>query len=392
MSRLMVSAVADRNITIFLGGRNRVATFGIRTFLEKLSECAELVFVFAHDKCHNSPELSIDVLESQYITTLNTLDVIDECNGHINIAKDKKRKAFHLDDHGIVHNLLRMCKNLGEILILYDRSNQQVMQYVFEHKDKVLAIIADNTEYLMYGGSHQLWWSHDLNLKAFSVTSFNADTTIKHFDLTKAQMQLLYVLTGTQFLPYEVLRNKFFGRIYLPFKSRFESVVNYVRNQEIKNPTSSNECNMFDIEKIATDVFGPNATELNKNNIINSFASVNLNFKLRDKHENPAIKCIKETNPYIYEMLAKKVFVVSDIAYVDLRPSSKPNYSQLLMPILRKCFGVLFANCEIRPKTKEVLMKYSHDKPYEVVEEMIEYPSGGKQLPHVFMYQFFLVL
>lgn len=140
---------------------------------------------------------------------LSILDDIDE-NGSWNKTiepKCKKRAPLATE-----FNMQKLAKQHGELRINYVRHNQEIVKYANRNADTVLALITNDTEFLIFDGDYQVWRATDLIPHDMTAFRFCRKTLRTHLELNTQQLELLSALSDTDYLPGEVLKD-FYAKI-----------------------------------------------------------------------------------------------------------------------------------------------------------------------------------
>lgn len=266
-------------------------------------------------------------------------------------------------------NLYKIAREYGEIHTNYFRHNQEMAQYLQQHDDSVLAIITNDTDFMVFDGNYQFWRANDIDMNGMSVFGYCRKKLREHLQLDTPQLELLSALSGSMYLPCNVLLD-FYGKIGVCscVDGRHIPPLAYYIQQKTQSVSTG-----LIMEEIASDIFGKKYTIHDVNAIENGLIQYNLNFKLCTPKE---LDFCKNQNMFAYKLLTDDVYLIKDISYIDFRKDKSKNYANLIIPLLRKVQGILDANERPRPKFRAICMKHAHDEPFKVSNEPIDYPPS----------------
>lgn len=377
--------VQGRNLQNCLGGQYAFYVSYYRSVFQKFQRAgADLVFFAVGKRLSDELEIVIPRREMDYMSFLSILDDIDANEGKWSKTvepKNKKRAPITTD-----YNMQRLALQFGELRINNVRHNQEMAKYANANADAVLALITNDTQLLVFDGDYQVWRATDIILKEFTAFRFCRKRLRAHLELSTQQLELLSALSGTDYLPGDVL-TEFYEKIGVESYNggHIPAIAKYIRDEVPVLPTANENVVRFDLDKIARDVFGENYTHDELNAIENGLIQYNLDFNVDEKYPSHRswLAFCKKRNMFIFKLFTDEVYVVKDISFIDYRNCKSKNYAELVIPLLRKLQGILYSHEPRRRKTRAICMKYAHDEPYKVVEEPIVYPSCEFRIPSI---------
>lgn len=354
----MLNSVFD-GISMNLGERIHIWTRKICDFFEKIHEKAELIFFFKYEVGFIDVENVILKEEKNYLSMLSILDYICKPN----VSLDEYPIIVGIQ-HAMMRNLFAECHKYGTVKSVYERGPQQIAQYMKQNEKDVLAILVSDTNFFIYERVTNIWWTKNCDFNEMTVESFNREEIIKGFGLSKEQLHLLGTLTDSKILPTSILKTSPVGKeINIDHGYIFKRVLDYVRSKQTVN-----------VDQIASEIFGLDATEPLKNVIINGIKSCNMDFDICEE-TNETNRFLREHFSTLFQMKATPYFLASDVSFIDLRHSISSKLPALMLSIHRKCFGILFANESPRPQHRKVIIKIKHDEIMRARDVPIEYPA-----------------
>lgn len=380
MKEIIHVVAQNDNLGILLGGRYATHLHDFRKFFEALKKAnAELIFFAMGNKLNYDLDIFIPNQKDEYKSLLNRMDKQNGRSGAA-IARYKSSNARALLT--MHYNMFRLVREFGELRINYVRHNQEIAKYIAQHDGSILAVITNDNDFMVFEGQFQYWLAYDVNTNNLTGTRMCRYNLRTRLSLSSKQLQLLSALSGSMyFTKFKNRLKRFHLRIRLESVGVGEHYIahlaNYVSQVPIIATSDENEC-CFDLDAIARDVFGVNYTDENLNAIKMGLAQYDLNFSTVDttKHITQAMKLAKEQNMFIYKLLTDEVHLIADIAFIDYRNCRSKNYAELIVPLLQKVFGILYANELQRPREQAICMKYTHEEQYKVQKEAIVYPPS----------------
>lgn len=372
--------VQARQLDNTIGGQYLLYTKFYQSLFKKFQRAeVDLVFFAPGHQLSDELETFIPNREADYIACISILDDIDANDGKWSRSvepKCKKRAPLSLE-----FNMLKLAQQHGELHINYIRHSQEIAKYANANADTVLALITNSTEFLIFDGDYEVWRATDLTPTDMTAFRFCRKALREHLQLNTQQLELLAALSGTDDLPSEIIMD-FYEKIGIERWNggHIPALAKYVRDEVPLLATEQEGVVRFDLEKVAKDVFGEDYTREDLHAIENSLVPYNLNFDTNNncRYKRASLDFCKTRNMFIFKLFTDEVFLVKDIRYIDFRHFKSKSYAELVVPLLRKMQGILYANEYRRPKTRAICMKYAHDEPYKVVEEPIIYPPGGQ--------------
>lgn len=281
----------------------------------------------------------------------------------------------------IMKDLMKLIKDkeFGEIVISTDRDCDTIAAN-YAISQNALAIVASDSDYLIFGGSFRLWQVSSLKLDTFEVDSFDRCALRNHFNLSNDQMKALSTIAGNDYSktilstqPWKWSKN-----------TDFMVIANFCR-------TIKGEFNDDAFKKIAKFMNKNfDKCEASLTNYVNCIEeSINfydVNFELPT---TPNINADKMKEYYIenvlmYALFTQKIFQY-DMNFVDLKHRSVNNNSEYfvdaLLNVFRKLGGILLME---RKGDTDILLKictkYTHHNGYELKEHLPIYPEKGLSL------------
>lgn len=360
-------------IGVYMGGQYFLHTRYLQSFLRHLKQInADIVFCFCGSKITNDVRLFIPKMETEYIRYFNLLNKFSEYDNLRTVRIDREECRLPIT---MEYNMFRLCRQYGEVRVNYARHNQEIGNYLKKNEKDILAVISNDTDFIAFDCDVQFWKADESEMRDMMISRVNRKPLLHELQLDIKQLQLVAAIVGGDFLPYEnlkefhaKLRNNNFST------SRLLHVVDYVRKQKFDSSAHDFQ-KMFDLKRIASDIFGESCSNYEMNAIENGLIAYDLSLEIRPETRGSIIRLMKEKNPFMYQLVSEEVFLVRDVIYADfLNPKSR-KYTELILPLIRRMQGILFAHGNPKPSRRLVCMKHAHEEPFKVTSETIEYPK-----------------
>lgn len=159
-----------------------------------------------------------------------------------------------------VINVIMIAEKYGELIISDKGNNGVLAKYAFDHEDKVLAVIGNDTDFLLYESKYQYWpianWYQQefrpncTRYPGINGLRFDRDALLTEIQLNSEQLHLLVTMSDT----FETWYNFPKCPPNATFVESMECAIKYVRYQSLTHE------NTYDWEMIARDLYGENYT------------------------------------------------------------------------------------------------------------------------------------
>ncbi|XP_055323806.1 uncharacterized protein LOC129578759 [Sitodiplosis mosellana] len=239
----------------------------------------------------------------------------------------------------------------------------------FAKNNQVLAVISNNTDFLLFDGSWRLWSSEDIRITPSNqIKTIEYDRNVANIcELFQYQLPLFATLLGNDFTLkyYEELQD--FHTSLGPIAYKVHCVARYVR--KVSNIELSNK----DIEEIAQKVFG-NAAYDKQELIRKSVNSYNIDAVPIDNND-PNVKLLFDTNMYRSYLLNGNSIQAISLPFYDMRDKHSANLSILLADWIKRRIGVLRQHNRDNSFTFTLLAMMDPEKEFEAHTEYPIYPD-----------------
>lgn len=294
-------------------------------------------------------------------------------------ARNKKNLfPWHLDKR-FLYNLVKISAEYGTVYTHLFESYQSIIEYTSVSSNNVLAMIQNDTDFLLSDDNYQYWSLADLDIRKLETKKYCRKNLYQRLRLTTKESQLL---AGISRLKDEAHR-LFFGQMQIPREENanifFLKIAHYVRNLKIEE----NGWNEDHLRKIVHDIYGEHNAEAHFKDLeyeLSRYNKPTTPTESEPSNWNELEKFCNEHLYFAYGLIMEDVSTNQALAYIDLRRKDTATlYIDLNVTILLKQCGILLKDRENRPKTRSIKIKRQIDDKAICVEENIIYPPSKSE-------------
>lgn len=264
----------------------------------------------------------------------------------------------------IVKSLLKLIedKNYGEIIIsTHVDCDAAIAKYA--SKNHVLAVIASDSDFLIFEGHFQWWEVGSLRMKQMQVKCFDRKQFMKMLNLTYEQMKYFATIGGNDYTKHLVKKRRDFSEIAEFCRSLRSHDVDYVCCKIVKYMITG-------ISQRAIDC------------VIKSIKSYDINFDEPIQEIN-RLERYFSSNVLSYAFYKGKVFQY-EVNFLDFKQRNQTirnnnnNYSMFdtLLLIFRRLAGILLKSTASKSSVVKIVTKYALHESYTLKEHTPIFPSG----------------
>lgn len=166
--------------------------------------------------------------DSYYQDMINIYDAVDQEEELLTIA-NIGRMPFHY-----VCTLKQAAMNHGRHHWATAKQCDQQM-VAFANKPNTLAILSDDSDFLIYEGPWRLWCTTSLDIKNLTTIEYNRAGLIQALGLQRSQMPLLATLAGNDVVDSKSLTK--FHRSLGNISDKIQNVAKFIKNQQNQKET-----------------------------------------------------------------------------------------------------------------------------------------------------------
>lgn len=232
-------------------------------------------------------------------------------------------------------------------------------------KKQVLAVVADETNFLICGDKWKLWSARTLDVDQFLITEYNREALRQQLNLTAHQLKILATIAGNNMIPYEDVKG-LHKRLNTQFHNHFYELAKYVREL----PSTLDES----LKYISNEIYGSEDEKFIKR-LAESIQMYDSPCSELDTPQETVPQSLATHNRF-FNAIVKGLPINLVLHYMDLRRTDFVPYFELLKPILSRAIGVF--RCQVQSETNYlqiVKTKVKHDEPYKDFEVAPEYAT-----------------
>lgn len=344
---------------ILCGGRYNKLCEKYEKFMKNLQSMANLIF-FEDGTLHNQKiNTWIQRQNNKYNKAINVIrclekDALRNCNyiprstAHRTIIEETAKKYGKL-----IKSSLRDC-------------DTEIASYAAKHS--ILAVIADDTDFLIFAGKWRYFSAKQINLSTRNLVTMEYNRkALRHFlRLSDDQLILLATFNGNDIIPYEDVR-EFHKALIGPGHDfcnvRFSRLANFIRSNSLEKMIRQIS---YHVNADCLKLFGE---------------SVDMYNTSYDEHENAENKLLSFCHAmdfFFVSEIFKSNIQTFTLSYSDLRQLHMQKLPHAYITLLRKQIGIVLMH-ERKGSETRLITKLSHGEDYKIYTLTPIYPD--KVLP-----------
>lgn len=327
----------------------------LRYFFDELKKChVDLVF-FMRQRIWNDTEMA----KPRIIKVTG----MSHCRG-----------LFEREDERLMHIMITIAKQYGELFITPYRNTIHMVNYTVDHADKVLSIIGNDTDYLIFDGNYQYWtmakWFDGGYYPGMCGLRFDRSMMLAEIGLSMEQMRLFGSLWYA--LDDQPVRKS---------DRKFYDIVEYVKCQTLSDD------NAFDWDGIA-QYWGGESHQTLESAVKKRYSEYDINHrpgKWIDRLEDtsPAIVeviefCKRNHFQMLHSIVWREIGVVKDLFFLKENNSINIKFIDMIFLVVVKFPGILYKDedQERRPMSWKLYNHLISGDGGDVEVRDIIYPPG----------------
>ncbi|XP_065088556.1 constitutive coactivator of PPAR-gamma-like protein 1 homolog [Ochlerotatus camptorhynchus] len=351
---------------LLFGGRFNLAYSVIETFFAKLTDLgAQLVFFHDGPLQDSKTDTWCKRQDDRYDNTLTLFNGIERGADLDTLLREYPTPV------NFRYPLKFVAKKYGQYRMVIARECDQELA-AFAKQINALAILSDDSDFLIYEGSWKYWSSRELDLATLTTMEYNRSALVSHLKLSYIQMPLLATLSGNDIMPYQVVRrlHSQLGSI----RDKFPNMACFIRRHYSAPLTK------VKIVSILREITGHH--KIQKDNLQRFQQSldtyrVNISALNVNPNGDPVLAAlIKEDSPFTYLIWQGKCLDVA-IGLVDMRPTYfGSHFAKLHFSLILRMAGIiLFHRKPLRPTHCAIIIKLNHHNPHRKQSYTVQYPQ-----------------
>ncbi|CAH1719259.1 unnamed protein product [Chironomus riparius] len=349
----LLAPMATNKKELLCGLRQNEIYKSLEKLLQKLSQIAQLIIF--EDGPVNDVKMSewTKRQNERYEKSVRIIDLINQncpLDDIINIERDMPSVTSHL------YMVEKLTSKYGTLKISINRECDAEMTQFACRNPRVLAILADDSDFLIYPGNWRYFSLRELNQESLQTMEYNRFSLRDYLQLNDHELILLSTLNGNDVIRFDDTFR--FHKSLIQQRNnaalRFSAITDFIKNSRILQSR-----NLY--PEIARLIYGNNSQSFVQK-IRESFEFYNINFEIAEIKGDLNKYCIKMYYDFTFSILnyMPKTFTVH---FFDLRECS--NFFDIVCNIFRKQIGIILRFEPI--KGYEVRCKMSHNDTFSSV-------------------------
>uniref|UniRef100_A0A182PJG2 Asteroid domain-containing protein n=1 Tax=Anopheles epiroticus TaxID=199890 RepID=A0A182PJG2_9DIPT len=359
---------SDRH-SLLCGSQYWVVEYMADTFFKRLTDLgAELVFFYDGTLQTSKYDTWITRQNDKYDRMIDIIDAIDAGVPVTVVAKKFDRTM----PSNTCIKLQNVAKRHGKLITANDLECDQAVA-IFATKNKALAVVSHDTDFLIFEGSWQLWHAEHINLQKLSTKAYNRQALIGTLGLQWYQMAVWATLAGNDWFKYdEVLP---FLNDLGPHSQKMYRLADYVRRLPMRNKKLDEDGIQCVLGRVYRKRRMPaEAYELFRQSV--AFYQVDEHPENERKHTNdPFAYLLQAEHFFTYSILTGEPFNVT-LFFFDYRSNEFGKYHEIVEPIISRIGGILLYHHRHERQHVTVMMKRHHKESNSFGDVPVTYPSA----------------
>lgn len=370
MGLLILTARDDLQQDIFCGGRHhQYFSMFDRFFTDLKVNGAELIF-FCDLSVQNT---KVDVWLSRRKGEYNEMmKVFDQINQGIPLQKivDSRHPNDTLKTMTAMNSLTTVARKYGEFQFSTEHECDLELAQ-FARDKKALAVIANDTDFLIFEGNWFNWSAKDIDLNNLTTVEYSRDALYEQLALSHQQMALWATLMGNDYTGKFYDNLSAFHRSLGNFRYKFKNVANYVRRLE-QLPRNLSPAT---IANISRKVFGDQDSVETRQAIVDGIKSYNLDF-VKNELTDPLLRRLAQYSggSSVYSTLVSTTKSLT-LTFYDMRcVDITRTYTEVMAEVEGKIVGAVWQHKNDPSLTYSLLAKWSHQDIWRSTTNKPMYP------------------
>lgn len=201
------------------GGRHQFIIKEFSKFFKRLTDLGVKLVFFRNGSCGTAKyEKRVKRQANRY---MYMLDILDDVSQNMD-SKELVRKYNDIPHSMDISPLTSVCTKFGEFH--YSRNAEFKLEIAqFATNNNVLAVLADDTDFLIYEGNWKYWDSKTVDHNLLTTMEYNKNALLEHLGLSAKQMPLLATIAGNDIVKWDLVKHLY------PYKKKFPLIARYVK-------------------------------------------------------------------------------------------------------------------------------------------------------------------
>lgn len=200
-----MASILNRDVSEMLyGGRSGKYTEMLEDFFKLLSSVANLVFFADGPVFDTKYDTWIQRQDGKYSRYQKVFDLIHSKRPVVEVVKSLRNSVPLLASHNDILKML--AKTYGTLTVAVSvECDTEIARYA-SLNPSVLAILADDSDYLIFPGQWRYFSIREMDLKQLKTKEFNRSALRKYLCLDDSEMVILSTIAGNDFIMYDEIK------------------------------------------------------------------------------------------------------------------------------------------------------------------------------------------
>lgn len=228
-----------------------------------------------------------------------------------------------------------------------------------------MAVVADDTDFLIYEGNWKYWSARNLNLVQLTTMEYCRPALRTALGLAQKQLPFFATLAGNDVINQDSVQ-PFHRRLRLTRYNRFHKLAQFVRSNNV------------DVASISNAIFGSTESQF-VNLVEESISTYNIHYETRDEVDLLTKMSAYET--CFYTFLHGLPYNIT-LMFSDLRRKDFLSFHDVVVPIVKRQVGFVRKHKNEQDYQQVIVMKNDHNQSYREMRIAPEYPHHT-ELPNL---------
>lgn len=247
----------------------------------------------------------------------------------------------------------------------------------FANESKALAIMTDDSDFLIHDGSYRFWCTNNLNISNLTLTEYDRVELVRFLGLNQLQMPLLATLTGNDLVDSRAL-----SRLHSSLGQRPDNIANiakFIRDQSNQpvNAVLNRALESCRDTRMLMDRFNESLESYKMN-----YQPINQQYA----HDPIEALLLSRQIPLFYQLWNLKHIECSP-GVIDLRQDQLgKQVAQLKVSLILRMGGVTLYHRQMQRQIGDyskckIMIKLDHDAPHDIHQRLIAFPAHVQPPP-----------
>lgn len=229
-----MTSILNRDLGEMLyGGRSGKYWKMLDNFFKRLSSVANLVFFADGPVIDMKYDTWIQRQDEKYLKYEKIIDLI---NSNVPIQEVVRKREYSIPSLSLYSDFLKiLAKVYGTLTIaVTTECDTEIARYA-SLNPSVIAVMADDSDYLIYPGQWRYFSIRQLNLETLMTKEFSRSALRRYLDLTDREMIILSTIAGNDVIDYREIRYLHSLKFGHKASMKFPAIARLIRSEVRKD-------------------------------------------------------------------------------------------------------------------------------------------------------------